>query len=102
VRRTIRAEWPRAILHTDRERAGVMAGEADWVTAEVDTRRANVARVYDYWLGGTPAAQGAGLTTAAAATVRVRPAAITSIACRPADSTPQKFRKACMVSAYST
>jgi SAM-dependent methyltransferase len=30
-----------------------MAGEADWVPPEVDTRRANVARVYDYWLGGT-------------------------------------------------
>jgi hypothetical protein len=25
----------------------------DWVPPEVDTRRANVARVYDYWLGGT-------------------------------------------------
>jgi SAM-dependent methyltransferase len=30
-----------------------MAGGADWVPPEVDTRRANVARVYDYWLGGT-------------------------------------------------
>jgi hypothetical protein len=33
--------------------AGVMAGEPDWVPPEVDTRRANVARVYDYWLGGS-------------------------------------------------
>jgi S-adenosyl methyltransferase len=30
-----------------------MAGEPDWVPPEVDTRRANVARVYDYWLGGS-------------------------------------------------
>jgi S-adenosyl methyltransferase len=30
-----------------------MAGEPDWVPPDVDTKRANVARVYDYWLGGT-------------------------------------------------
>jgi SAM-dependent methyltransferase len=30
-----------------------MAGEPDWVPPEVDTKRANVARVYDYWLGGS-------------------------------------------------
>ena len=30
-----------------------MAGEPDWVPPGVDTKRANVARVYDYWLGGT-------------------------------------------------
>jgi SAM-dependent methyltransferase len=32
-----------------------MADEADldWVPPGVDTKRANVARVYDYWLGGT-------------------------------------------------
>jgi SAM-dependent methyltransferase len=30
-----------------------MAGEPDWVPPGVDTRRANVARVYDYWLGGS-------------------------------------------------
>ena len=30
-----------------------MAGEPDWVPQGVDTRRANVARVYDYWLGGS-------------------------------------------------
>jgi hypothetical protein len=30
-----------------------MADEADWAPPGVDTRRANVARVYDYWLGGT-------------------------------------------------
>jgi hypothetical protein len=32
-----------------------MADEArpDWVPPGVDTRRANVARIYDYWLGGT-------------------------------------------------
>jgi SAM-dependent methyltransferase len=29
-----------------------MTGEADWVPPGVDTRRANIARVYDYWLGG--------------------------------------------------
>jgi S-adenosyl methyltransferase len=29
-----------------------MAGEPDWVPAGVDTRRANIARVYDYLLGG--------------------------------------------------
>jgi SAM-dependent methyltransferase len=30
-----------------------MAGELDWVPPGVDTKRANVARVYDYWLGGS-------------------------------------------------
>ena len=30
-----------------------MAGEADWVPPGVDVKRANVARVYDYWLGGS-------------------------------------------------
>ena len=30
-----------------------MAGGPDWVPPEVDTARANVARVYDYWLGGS-------------------------------------------------
>jgi SAM-dependent methyltransferase len=30
-----------------------MAGEPDWVPPEVDTKRANVARVYDYLLGGS-------------------------------------------------
>ncbi|MGH3400230.1 MAG: SAM-dependent methyltransferase [Streptosporangiaceae bacterium] len=30
-----------------------MTDQPDWVTPEVDTRRANVARVYDYLLGGS-------------------------------------------------
>ena len=30
-----------------------MTGEPDWVPPGVDTQRANVARVYDYFLGGT-------------------------------------------------
>jgi SAM-dependent methyltransferase len=30
-----------------------MADEPGWVPPGVDTRRANVARVYDYWLGGS-------------------------------------------------
>ena len=30
-----------------------MAGEPDWVPAGVDTRRANIARLYDYLLGGS-------------------------------------------------
>ncbi|MFI5068082.1 MAG: SAM-dependent methyltransferase, partial [Streptosporangiales bacterium] len=30
-----------------------MAGEPDWVPPGVDTKRANIARVYDYWLGGS-------------------------------------------------
>jgi hypothetical protein len=30
-----------------------MAGETDWVPPDVDTGQANVAQVYDYWLGGT-------------------------------------------------
>jgi SAM-dependent methyltransferase len=30
-----------------------MTGEADWAPPGVDTRRANIARVYDYWLGGS-------------------------------------------------
>jgi hypothetical protein len=32
---------------------GVMAGEQDWVPPGVDIKRANTARVYDYWLGGS-------------------------------------------------
>jgi hypothetical protein len=31
----------------------VAAGEPDWVPSWVDTKRANGARVYDYWLGGS-------------------------------------------------
>jgi SAM-dependent methyltransferase len=30
-----------------------MASEPDWVPPDVDIKRANVARVYDYWLGGS-------------------------------------------------
>jgi SAM-dependent methyltransferase len=30
-----------------------LAGEPDWVPPGVDTKRANTARVYDYWLGGS-------------------------------------------------
>lgn len=30
-----------------------MTGEPGWVPPGVDTKRANIARVYDYWLGGT-------------------------------------------------
>ena len=30
-----------------------MADEPDWVPPGVDTKRANIARVYDYWLGGS-------------------------------------------------
>jgi SAM-dependent methyltransferase len=30
-----------------------MSDQPDWVPPEVDTGRANVARVYDYWLGGS-------------------------------------------------
>jgi hypothetical protein len=30
-----------------------MASQPDWVPPGVDVRRANVARVYDYWVGGT-------------------------------------------------
>lgn len=33
--------------------AAVTTNEPDWVPPGVDTRRANPARVYDYWLGGT-------------------------------------------------
>jgi hypothetical protein len=31
---------------------GVVTDQPDWAPPGVDTRRANVARVYDYWLGG--------------------------------------------------
>jgi hypothetical protein len=31
----------------------MMADEPNWVPAGVDTKKANIARVYDYWLGGT-------------------------------------------------
>jgi SAM-dependent methyltransferase len=31
----------------------MMSGEPNWVPPGVDTKRANVARVYDYWLGGS-------------------------------------------------
>jgi len=30
-----------------------MSDESSWVPAGVDTKKANIARVYDYWLGGT-------------------------------------------------
>jgi S-adenosyl methyltransferase len=30
-----------------------MSEEPSWVPAGVDTKKANIARVYDYWLGGT-------------------------------------------------
>jgi len=30
-----------------------VTGQPDWVPPGVDTKRANIARVYDYWLGGT-------------------------------------------------
>ncbi len=30
-----------------------MTAGPDWVPAGIDTKRANIARVYDYWLGGT-------------------------------------------------
>src|SRR3984885_4943516 len=30
-----------------------MTDDLSWVPPGVDTKRANVARVYDYWLGGT-------------------------------------------------
>jgi hypothetical protein len=33
--------------------AAVTVSEPDWVPPGVDTKRANPARVYDYWLGGT-------------------------------------------------
>src|SRR5581483_11353845 len=39
--------------HTRQEGNGVMTGEPDWVPPGVDTKRANVARVYDYLLGGS-------------------------------------------------
>jgi SAM-dependent methyltransferase len=32
---------------------GAMADQPDWVPPGTDTQRANVARVYDYWLGGS-------------------------------------------------
>jgi hypothetical protein len=32
---------------------GTVADQPDWVPPGVDTQRANVARVYDYWLGGS-------------------------------------------------
>ncbi len=35
------------------EMGGSVAGDLEWVPAGVDTKRANPARVYDYWLGGT-------------------------------------------------
>jgi hypothetical protein len=38
---------------TDDDDGGLMAGEADSAPPGVDTRRANIARVYDYWLGGS-------------------------------------------------
>jgi hypothetical protein len=45
----------RCIVTEGNQQEGIMADEArlDWVPPGVDTKRANVARVYDYWLGGT-------------------------------------------------
>jgi hypothetical protein len=39
--------------HTHQERQAAVAGEPDWVPPDVDTKRANAARVYDYLLGGS-------------------------------------------------
>src|SRR5277367_5285286 len=39
--------------YTRADDRSLMSGEADWAPPGVDTRRANVARVYDYWLGGS-------------------------------------------------
>jgi|SRR5450755_879703 SAM-dependent methyltransferase len=39
--------------HVHLRKGGPMAVEPDWVPPGVDTGRANVARVYDYWLGGS-------------------------------------------------
>src|SRR5882762_4904734 len=36
-----------------RNQGDPMAGEPDWAAPDVDTKRANVARVYDYLLGGS-------------------------------------------------
>jgi S-adenosyl methyltransferase len=43
---------PRAVDGGGREGVAV-AGQFGWVPDGVDTQKANVARVYDYWLGGT-------------------------------------------------
>src|SRR5216683_3010949 len=40
-------------MHRITAASGMAAEEPGWVPPEVDTRRANVARVYDYWLGGS-------------------------------------------------
>jgi SAM-dependent methyltransferase len=37
----------------DTARGELVTDEADWAPPGVDARRANVARVYDYWLGGS-------------------------------------------------
>src|SRR6266536_6716057 len=49
-------QGPRTAIGTGcaQQRGGAaMTGEPDWVPPGVDTKRANVARVYDYWLGGS-------------------------------------------------
>ncbi|HSZ30224.1 MAG TPA: hypothetical protein VK784_10790, partial [Pseudonocardiaceae bacterium] len=35
------------------DRGSAVTGEAEWAPPGVETKRANAARVYDYWLGGT-------------------------------------------------
>jgi hypothetical protein len=48
--------FARARIHNDRSPfpvGGPVTDQPDWVTPEVDTRRANIARVYDYLLGGS-------------------------------------------------
>ena len=40
-------------MTADRAQDGPQASQPAWVPPGVDTRRANPARVYDYWLGGT-------------------------------------------------
>src|ERR1700759_5688287 len=36
-----------------RETGAVMTAEPGWVPPGIDTGKANIARVYDYWLGGS-------------------------------------------------
>ena len=44
---------PEQVLGSRRGGLPPMTGDLNWVPPGVDTKRANVARVYDYWLGGS-------------------------------------------------
>jgi S-adenosyl methyltransferase len=54
VQRTNLSQYGRpGTPYADARKGSSMTDDQSWIPAGVDTRRANTARVYDYWLGGS-------------------------------------------------